>query len=307
MSARSKTQLVSANGYSVKDMKFCEPKKDSGESKNRRIPIVTKYRDEDGNEVGEGDLVIPTSELFSFGPKVNVHKDTGVANGYVMPICLFNRDGPSDEEMDFFNTFNAIVQKCIDYMLSNKEKLGLDDELDERDFRKFNPLWYKKDEKTKKPVEGATPTLYAKLISSKKNGILTKFYDMDADEEKRLDPMEFLETHCDTIAAIKFESIYIGQKISLQVKLYEASVRVRDSGVPRLLKKRPTSILSQKPGKAVSRADSDDEKSDAGSVVNDDVNDDEETKSKTPPKKPVKFVKRKVAKSKVVAKDDAEE
>lgn len=303
MSARSKTQLVSAKGYNITDMKFCEPKKDSGESKNRRIPIVTKYRDDDGNEVGEGDLVIPTSELFSFGPKVNIHKDTGVANGYVMPIVLFNRDGPSDEEQEFFDTFNSIVQNCIDYMLSHKEELGLDDELDERDFRKFNPLWYKKDEKTKKPVEGASPTLYAKLISSKKNGILTKFYDMDADEEKRLDPMEFLETHCDTISAIKFESIYIGQKISLQVKLYEASVRVRDSGVPRLLKKRPNSILAQKPGKAVvSKGDESDAESNAGSIADDD---DEKTKSKTPPKKPApKQVKRKVVKKKPAADDE---
>ena len=41
---------------------------------------------------------------------------------------------------------------------------------------------------------------------------------------EEIDPLSILGKHCYTEAAIKIESIFIGQSISLQVKLYEAHI-----------------------------------------------------------------------------------
>ena len=71
---RVNTQLISAQGFNFNDITFGEPKRDSGETNNRRVPILTKYRNERGDVIGEGDLFIPTTELFSYGPKVNLNK-----------------------------------------------------------------------------------------------------------------------------------------------------------------------------------------------------------------------------------------
>ena len=77
------------------------------------------------------------------------------------------------------------------------------------------------------------PTLYSKLIESKKGGILTTFFDSETDEE--INPLS-LTTHCFVVPAIRIESIFIGNKISVQVKLYEAVIRTLDKGRKSLLR-----------------------------------------------------------------------
>jgi len=47
--------------------------------------------------------------------------------------------------------------------------------------------------------------------------------------------MDLIEKHCFAKAVIKFESIFIGNKISLQIKLYECEVKMIDSGRKKLL------------------------------------------------------------------------
>ena len=42
---------------------------------------------------------------------------------------------------------------------------------------------------------------------------------------------------CFARTAIKIESLYIGSKISLQIKLYDAEIRLLESGVKRLLRR----------------------------------------------------------------------
>ena len=54
--------------------------------------------------------------------------------------------------------------------------------------------------------------------------------------------MDLIGKFCYVKAAIKIESIFIGAKIALQVKVYEAEVRMIESGTKRLL---PRSALPQ--------------------------------------------------------------
>jgi hypothetical protein len=203
-----------------------------------RINISTKNSD---GSVGE--LVMPTSRLFSFGVGENISKDTGKPNGWTMPLCLYNKDGPSECEKCWVETFDKIVKECVEHLLENKEDIDKF-ELERSDLKKFNPLYWKKEKKIGKdgkttlvPVPGAGPTLYTKLIYSKKSEkFVSIFRDMN---DNIIDPVEMLGKYCYTTAAIKIESIFIGKSISLQVKLYEVRVEPIQSGMKRLLP-RPT-------------------------------------------------------------------
>ena len=141
----------------------------------------------------------------------------GKVNGHVLPLCMWDRDGPTKTQKATTDAIDAIVEKCKDWLLDNKDTIEKYD-LDKGDLKKMNPLYWKREKG--KIVEGRGPTLYSKLIESKKNGILTTFFDSETDEE--IDPLS-LKTHCFVVPAIRIESIFIGNKISLQVKLYESS------------------------------------------------------------------------------------
>jgi len=195
-----------------------------------------------------GELVIPTGRLFSFGVSENTSPDTGKVNGWTLPLCLWNRDGASKEEKAWSDTFDSIVDRCIDHILENKEELDKYD-LEKSDLKKFNPLYWKKEKKIVNGkaqlvvADGTGPTLYTKLIYSKKNEkFVTKFFDT---EDNPIDPLELIGKYCYTTAAVKIESIFVGNKISLQVKLYEAVVEPVQSGMKRLLRPNAQSTLIQ--------------------------------------------------------------
>jgi hypothetical protein len=279
------TQLTSASGYDVKRMIFSEPQ--SGSIPNskplityKRIVISTK--NEDGSV---GDLIFPTSRLFSFGVSENLDMNTKKVNGYVMPLCLWNRDGATQEESDWVETFNHAIEACKEHLISNREAIKQWD-LTKNDLKKLNPLYYKRIEG--KIVEGSGPTLYAKLIVSKKQEkIVTQFFDTEGNS---VNPLDLMGKYCYVNGAVKFESIFIGSKITLQIKLYEAEVKMMDTGMKRLLS-RPESqprVLNTSSNPLMSSEnkedDSDGENQGSGSIAGSD----DETESKEPVKKVVK-------------------
>ena len=230
------TQLTSATGYDVSRMRFSQPV--IGTIPNSVPPIVYKRinistQNSDGSI---GELVIPTEQVFSFGVGENTNPDSGKINGYVMPLCLWNRDEPTKAEKDWSTTFDNIVEYCKTHLLDNKEEIEQYN-LEQADLKKLNPLYWKKEKG--RVVEGTGPTLYAKLIVSKKhNKVATMFFDADGNT---IDAMSLIGKYSYVKGAIKIESIFIGNKISLQIKLYEAEVKLMDTGMKRLLAK-PASI-----------------------------------------------------------------
>lgn len=185
-----------------------------------------------------GDLILPTERLYSFGVSENKDAKTQEVNGYTLPLCLWNKNGATKEEKAFTDTFNNIVEHVKNHLMENKEEIGkgdLEDIVLQVELRKLNPLYYKKDPKTKKVVEGTGPTLYAKLIQTKKdNKILSMFCDEAGAD---LNPMNLIGKRCFVRAAIKIESVFIGGggKINLQVKLYQAVVEPIETGMKPLL------------------------------------------------------------------------
>ena len=296
----SNTQLVSADGYDVNRMIFSKPIVGNVKDTSinfRRINISTK-----NNDGTVGDLVISTERLFSFGVCENVDPTTKKVNGYVFPLCLYGKDEPSEEELAFVKTFNNIVDRCKKYLLDNKKDLKLHD-LEMSDLKKFNPLYYKKVDGV--VVDGQGPTLYAKLIVSKKNGqdkIVSEFFDTNGNQ---LNALDLLKKYCHTHAVIKFESIFLGNKISLQVKLYEAEVELADTGMKRLLPRSRPKAESQV---VVEDTKEDTFDEDVDETLNDDIANEEVSSIKSEESEleepePVKpLPKKKVTTKKVVAK-----
>ncbi len=227
------TQLTSIDKFNVSNIIFGQVQKNKIPGSvltYQRINISTKYPD--GTV---GDLIIPTPLLFSFGVQESKSMETKETNGYVMPLCMWDRNNPSAEEKAWTDTFDEICNACKQYLVEHRNEIGKWD-LEMNDLKKFNPLHWKRDRATGKIEEGTGPTLYVKLISSRKDGtdkILTMFYDEQTGKE--INPLDVLNKYCHVTAAIKIESIFVGKNPSLQVKLWEAETRVHGGTVRRLL------------------------------------------------------------------------
>jgi hypothetical protein len=238
------TQLTSALSYNTKNIRFSKPAINSIPGSTPPVTYKRIYVNTLNPDGTLGDLILETSTLFSYGVSENTNIDNGAVNGYVMPLCLWNKDGATKDEEKFVTTFTNIVEACKKHLMDEKDELELY-ELEDTDLKKFNPLYWKKDKG--KVVEGKGPTLYCKLITRKQKestgfDIMTSFFDSDTGEN--IDPSLIIGKYCNVKAAVKIESIFIGNKISLQVKLYEADVKLFETGMRRLLS-RPVRLQRQ--------------------------------------------------------------
>lgn len=294
MSSKQNTQLTDIATFDVKNIIFSDPV--SGEIPDSKPKIEFKRINistinPDGTE---GELIIPTDNLYSFGVCENRSMETNKVNGYTFPICLWNKNGPTETETQWTDKFNEIIETCIDHIVDVKDEIEMY-ELTRSDLTKtkggLNPLYWKKErvknEKTGRMelqnVPGRGPTLYAKLMYSKaKNIFMSQFYDV---EGNNLEPLNLIGQHCFFRGAVKIESIFIGSKISIQVKIYEAEVEPVTSGPKRLLS-RPKIVPKVVVESKQSENDNDNEIKDS----------DSETEEPPQPKKLIKKVVRKVKK-----------
>jgi hypothetical protein len=240
----SQTQLVDPESYDVNDMIFSKPvttQVPDSKLTYKRVNISTKNKD--GTQ---GELCIPTEELYSYGINTNVDAKGDII-GYTMPLCVYSKGGPTIKEKAFVDTFNKIIEKVKDHIMEHKDDLELYSLEERSELKKIcNALYYKRDPKNKsKIMEDVSPTLYAKIIQNKKkNEIASTFFDLD--NGNLVKPLDLLEKHCHARAVIKFESIFIGTKISLQVKLYECGIKLIDFGRKALLPRPSNSSSSLK-------------------------------------------------------------
>jgi len=292
----SSIQLTDFHAYNTEDMVFSKPEVGNimGQKISfKRIKIGTRYPN---GQVG--DLILATPpQLLSFGLQESRDMATNNINGYSMPLCLWSRNGPTDEEKGFTDTFNAISDYCKKYLLEHREEIEKYD-LDIADLKKFNPLFWKMEKG--KIVEGRGPMLYAKVIHNKKtNQISTIFVNEDTNEET--DPYEMMNKQCHVTAAIKIESIFIGNKISLQVKLFEVVYKFKDTTIRGLLRpdaiKKTTTILQEEIEEELEEEEveesgngigqDEDEASEAGSLTLDEENTQEVLPTTPPPPPPL--------------------
>jgi hypothetical protein len=226
-------QLSDYNNFDVKNIIFS--KADAGSVSGggaglskisfKRMRMGCRYADG-----STGDLLLKTPEsLMSFGLQENTDLATGAVTGYQFPICLWNRNGATAEEKAFTDKFTEIAEYCKKYLVEHRDEIEKYD-LELNDLKKFNPLYWKMEKG--KIVEGRGPMLYLKVMSSKKTGQISTGI-IDDETNTYIEPMDILNKRCYMTGAIKFESVFIGNKISLQIKLFETVVRIVDTNVSR--------------------------------------------------------------------------
>jgi len=228
------TQLTNFKDYDVNRLIFSNPEVGNipgsvSKLTFKRIRIATKNLDG-----SIGDLVLATPpDLMCYGLQEQTDPATGVINGYQFPMVLWNRNNPTDEEKAFTTTIHNICDACKEHLVKTRDTIEKYD-LELNDLKKFNPLYYKMEKG--KLVEGKGPMLYIKTLTSKKDGTIkvhTVFTDSDTNEI--ISPMDLMGKRCYVRGAIKIESIFIGTKISIQLKLFEAQVKVIDRAFKSLL------------------------------------------------------------------------
>ena len=291
----SNTQLSDPNGFDFNNITFSKPETKQIPNDDPSAPkmfyktIRMGVRNPDGTR---GDLVFPTTEVFSFGVSPNTAMGSSDINGYTLSLCLHNKDGATDEEKEFTDAFDGVINHAKAHVLKVKDDIEKYD-LDESELKKFNPLYYKRERG--KIVPGSGPTLYCKLLFKKAKGggkIVTEFTNMNTDQP--IDPLTLQKKYCFVRGAVKFESIYIGTKVSIQVKLVEALIRPLDDGPKKLLRPAAKSEVTTTTSvtDALDQDDDDDDDDDDGEDGSDDDgslggSDDEAEPLKAPSPKPV--------------------
>jgi len=211
------TQLSEFNGFHYDNIIFYKPETISlTDSQNVFKKIKICVKNADGSF---GDLVFSAPKnLFSFGIQ-ELKEENGNVTGYIMPISLWRKKEPSDEEKKFIEVFQKIIDLCKEHVQTSVNQ--------EVDLKRFSPLSIKIPEND--TDEKKSPILYTKLVYNKKEQkISTLFIDENSNQE--INPFSILNKKCYVTGAIKIESIFVGDKITLQIKLYEAIIRIIKHG-----------------------------------------------------------------------------
>lgn len=228
----SNMRLSEVENFNTEKIIFSEAK-ETAIPGSYRINIGVQHKDN-----STGPLIFTTDSVYSFGIQENKSLDKpNNLTGYSIPLCLWNRDGPTEYQEKFINTINNVSEYIKKYLLKNEVKKSVKKyDLMESDLRKFNPLWYKKEDG--QIVEGRGPMLYPKLMCDKTLKIYTFFANQRGHE---INPMTLISQRFICRVCIKVESIFIGSKISLQLKVLEVEVFQQGNQRQRLICTTPTS------------------------------------------------------------------
>lgn len=185
-----------------------DPKKKDASLKYNRIKIGYSKEGKD-NTSYPSTMTLITPKFFSFGVSENKFSP----GDYTISITFWEKDKePTTEQRLFLEIVESIIASCSQHLTSIKspalkKKIGTPT---------FNTVYQK---------DNNPPSMYPKLRCIIKDGqkvITTHMNDMYSDREYSLD--EVLDRRCHAVAAIEFDSIFIGTKVSIQVKIRELSL-----------------------------------------------------------------------------------
>lgn len=286
--SEKKNILTQPKGYNVSRMIFSNPVIGTiGDVTYRRIWISTKHPDG-----STGSLLLPTEQLYSFGISENRNPATKQITGYSMALAMWSKENPTQEQKDLTNTLTKINEHCVKHLVSIRKEIK-QPKLVKEALPKFGGLYWKEDEDGN-IIKGAGPTLYPKIVleydgrKKKKQDddqpqelkdatldrVRTMFYDYETGQS--IDPKTLLGRACAVEAVIKIESIFVGAKTALQIKLYEARVKLFDSGMRRLLTQRPPAESQVEESEEINPIAKKDDEDDEGGGDDEEVNEDDE-------------------------------
>lgn len=215
-------------------------------------------------------FVFSSEEVFSFGVSRNTLDTSGIS--YQISLCLYDRENPKDDEIKWAAKYEELATICREYLKKSEFK-KLKGQIDA-----MKGLSWKGND----IGEADGPKLYPKIMfNQKKEEFITVF--MDENDDIIEDPKTILDKRGRIKVALRFESIFIGSKVALQVRVNDVLVlKWIEAYKPRAL-----IVRKNKPGvcstKTVKASDKSEEESDFNSS-----SDEEEAK---PVKRIVKTVK----------------
>ena len=162
--------------------------------------------------------------------------------GYQLPICLWSKNGPTEQERKFTDMITAISDHTKKYLVDHRDELEMYT-LELAELKKINPLYWKMEKG--KILEDKGPTLYAKCLYNKRDETITTLF-INFLISKNVNPLSVLGKKCYVRFALKIESIFFGSKISLQVKLQEVLFRPKETVLRSLLDPEEKSEMYQK-------------------------------------------------------------
>ena len=184
------------------------------------IPIAYSHsNDKEEEEDDIHQLILNTPpNLYTPGLKEQLDRTKTDVIGYNLRINMWNkRNGPSEEEKQFTDKLNEILEYIRAFLYSIQEELGIDESLI-KDLRLLSD--YGKDSKDYQPQ------LFCKLMmNNRSKKILTSFYNEET--KSVLDPLEILSTPTEkkpglVTSALKFENISISERrINIEIKVIE--------------------------------------------------------------------------------------
>lgn len=188
-----------------------------------RIPISVRRKDG-----SLGKLIFAPSDLFTFGVSTNKN-DTGAVTGYTLPLTLWNKDGPTADQTSFISTIENVIKACKDHLVSVRKAIMKPnltfDSLCDLD----KVLYYKLGEDGER-IPDRGPAMYPKLFTKVNDGVMditSGFIDQNGND---IDPMTLIGKYGHASPALFIDNIYIGAKISLQVYVGEAIVKLVNTG-----------------------------------------------------------------------------
>lgn len=267
------TQLTEIANFDVKNIVFAKPRVFEKPTEYKRWPIGVK--NPDGTL---GDLIIETPECYSFGLSEARYKNNP-QTGYVFPLCLTDQQNPSEEQLQFIGKFNEIVEYIKKYCVDHRSEIGKNNltlsKLDD-----MNPIVQKTDGDGK-PIDGSGPVIYTKVWTQPnkdkdgRNISFTIKAPFSTKDGADIDPMTILGKHCKAKAVLKFVEIYVGASISLQIKIVEAQVALKESAPKRFLRKPEySSTVVMESSSSVEKDDEDKPDEENGSIKGSDDEDD---------------------------------
>lgn len=251
-----KNQLHEVDTYNVDNMFFGEPELFSIPGNSNvpinfhRINVYTKNQDEDGEPTGSvGDLVLKFPRMFSFGLSANKDEKSGKVTGHSMSLCMWSREGATEQELKATTLMENIIKKCKEKVFASRKELKKP-KMEMSDLKKMDKILYWKEDEDGNRIPGIGPMFSPKLVEfkesvdkqgkTKPHQIVTVFYDLEeVDEEgypKQVSPLEYIsdkstKNYCYVTPAIKIDNIFIGgTAITIQCKIYEADVESAQQG-----------------------------------------------------------------------------
>ena len=232
------TELISLNDYDLSRVHFDPPTELEIQQGNKTIKYY-KINIGSKNKNGVGEFVFDLPHFcHSFGIE-EYQNESGTPTNHSISLSLVDLNNSTEEQaeqLELVRTFNSLMDKFKDHLLSVKKEIKKP-QLDRTDLKKFNPMNQPLDEdgQPKGSAWYFSPKLMERKLYNKEDPsdiqikIETKFYTEEFDhrgDPVEVSPLEFLgKKHFKFRGAIKIDNIYIGSKISLQCKIYDGVVR----------------------------------------------------------------------------------